>query len=217
MAIKKYHLVLCFAIIFTMAVTMVVVSAPGVAAAPEETAVEEKVVETTEVPMESGTIFNGNGNNLDISKLQTGDIIVTKSWLGYIMPGGWSHSLIYYGYGWCIEANQNGVVWCQASAVRDADTAAIYRVRTSSSVKSAARYFAARQLGKPYDFKWLTWIGGKEVYGSSYYCSELCWASYKAYGVDVDRNPGWSWTYGYNVAPRELCDDYDTYQVAYSS
>ena len=217
MAIKKYHLVLCFAIIFTMAVTMVVVSAPGVAAAPEETAVEEKVVETPEVPEESGTIFNGNGNNLDISKLQTGDIIVTKSWLGYIMPGGWSHALIYYGSGWCIEANQHGVVWCRASAVRDADTAAIYRVRTSSSIKSAARYFAARQLGKPYDFKWLTWIGGKEVYGSSYYCSELCWAGYKAYGVDVDRNPGWSWTYGYNVAPRELCDDRDTYQVAYSS
>ena len=223
MAIKKYHLVLCFALIFTMAVTMVVVSAPGVAAAPEETSVEKDVVETPvlevpeEGPEEAGTIFNGNGNNLDISKLRTGDVIVTKSWLGYFMPGGWSHSLIYYGYGWCIEANQNGVVWCRASAVRDADTAAIYRVRTSSSIKSAARYFAARQLGKPYDFKWLTWIGGKEVYGSSYYCSELAWAGYKAYGVDIDRNPGWSWTYGYNVAPRELCDDRDTYCVAYSS
>ena len=135
-----------------MAVTMVIVSAPGVAAAPEETAVgNDEVVEA--VPEESGTIFNGNGNNLDISKLRTGDVIVTKSWLGYFMPGGWSHAMIYYGYGWCIEANQHGVVWCRASAVRDADTAAIYRVRTSSSIKSASIFFAARQLGKPYDFK----------------------------------------------------------------
>ena len=216
MAIKKYHLVLCFAILFTMAVTMVIVSTPAVAPAPEEPAVEKKLDEA-QVPEESGTIFNGDGNNLDISKLQTGDIILTKSWMGYFMPGGWSHSLIYYGYGWCIEANQNGVVWCRASNVRDANEAAIYRVRTTYSVKSAARYFARRQLGKPYDFKWLTYIGGKEVYGSSYYCSELCWAAYKAYGKDIDRNPGWSWTYGYNVAPRELADDYDTYRVAYSS
>ena len=43
MAIKKFHLVLCFAILFTMAVTMVIVSTPAVAAAPEETAVEKVV------------------------------------------------------------------------------------------------------------------------------------------------------------------------------
>jgi uncharacterized protein YycO len=222
MAIKKYHLVLCFAILFTMAVTMVIVSTPAVAAESEDTAVE-KVVEAPvsevpeEGPEESGTIFQGNGNNLDISKLRTGDIILTKNAVSFFMPGGWTHSLIYYGYGWAIEANAQGVVWCRASAVRGASVAAIYRVRTSSSVKYAARNFAARQLGKPYDFKWLTWIGGKEVYGGSYYCSELCWAGYKAYGVDIDRNPGWSWTYGRNVAPRELADDYDTYRVAYSS
>jgi uncharacterized protein YycO len=216
MAIKKYHLVLCFAILFTMAVTMVIVSTPAVAAESEETAVENEVVEAT-VPEESGTIFQGNGNNLDISRLRTGDIILTKNAVSFVMPGGWTHSLIYYGYGWCIEANAQGVVWCRASAVRGASVAAIYRVRTTSSKKYAARNFAVRQLGKPYDFKWLTWIGGKEVYGSSYYCSELCWAGYKAYGVDIDRNPGWSWTYGRNVAPRELADDYDTYRVAYSS
>ena len=203
-----------------MAVTMIVVSTPVVAASAEETAVEEEPVEIAvqeEEPEESGTIFKGNGNNLPYWKCQTGDIIVTRSKMGYVVPGYWSHCLIYYGSGWCIEANSQGVVWCRASAVRGADVAAIYRVRTSSSIKSAARYFANRQLGKGYDYIWLTYVGGKQVYGSRYYCSELCWASYKAYGVDIDRHPGWSWKYGNNVAPQEIPDDRDTYRVAYSS
>lgn len=57
--IKKIHLVLCFALIFTMAVTMVVMSAQAVTATTtEETAVEnDEVVETPalelEVPSES--------------------------------------------------------------------------------------------------------------------------------------------------------------------
>jgi uncharacterized protein YycO len=220
--VKKYHLVLSFAILFTMAVTMVITSTPAVAAKPEETAVE-KVVEAPveevpeDEPVDSGTIFKGNGNSLRYWYARTGDIIVTRSWMGYAVPGYWSHTLIYYGNGWCIEANTKGVVWCRASAVRGADAAAIYRVRASYSVKSAARYFARRQLGKPYDYRWLTYIGGKQVYGSSYYCSELCWAAYKAYGVDIDRHTGYHWKYGRNVAPQEIADDYHTYRITYSS
>ncbi|MBO8179388.1 MAG: hypothetical protein H0Z19_02760 [Archaeoglobus sp.] len=91
-------------------------------------------------------------------------------------------------------------------------------MKTSSGVKSSAINFAVSKIGLPYDYKWLTYIGGKEVYGSKYYCSELIWAAYLASGgPDIDQNPGWSWRYGYNVAPQELADDRDTYLMSQAS
>ncbi len=117
-----------------------------------------------------------------------------------------------------VEAWKDGVRVVPVSMARNADEVAVYRVSTSSNVKSAAVNWALTKVGYPYDYKWLTYIGGKEVYGKSYYCSELIWAAYKAVGgPDIDQNPGWSWKYGYNVAPQELADDGDTYLVAYSS
>jgi uncharacterized protein YycO len=61
-------------------------------------------------------------------------------------------------------------------------------------------------------------FGGKEVYGNSYYCSELIWAAYLvARGPDIDQHIGYYWKYGFNVTPQEIADDGDTCQVAYSS
>ncbi len=94
------------------------------------------------------------------------------------------------------------------------DTVAILRVQTTDNIRLAAVNFALDQLGKPYDY----WWPSKQVYGSSYYCSELVWASYKAVGgPDIDANPGWSWTYAYGVAPQEVYDDGDTYVIYYHS
>ena len=74
-----------------------------------------------------------------------------------------------------------------------------------------------QQVSKPYDYKWLTWIGGKEVRGSSYYCSELAWAGYKTQGVNIDQHSGFYWRYGYSVAPQEIVADGNTYKIAYDS
>lgn len=38
----------------------------------------------------------------------------------------------------------------------------------------------------------------------------------KIKNIDIDRTPGWSWKYGYNVAPQEIVDDGNTYRVATS-
>jgi uncharacterized protein YycO len=162
--------------------------------------------------------LGNDGNNLDLSKLQVGDLILEYSPdLAWLIPGHWTHTAIYIGNGYIVEANADGVEINPVTNVHGADEAAIYRVYTSSSVKQAAVNFAIQQVGKPYDYKWLTYIGGKEVYGDSYYCSELAWAAYLAAGgPDIDANPGWSWTYGYNVAPQEVADDGDTYLVAFS-
>jgi uncharacterized protein YycO len=168
--------------------------------------------------------WSGNGNNLDLSKLQVGDIIECHGcigWLGNIVAnivGYYHHSAMYIGNGYMVEAWKEGVRVVPVDMVNNADAAAIYRVKTSSATKIAAVNWALTKVGYPYDYKWLTYIGGKEVYGSSYYCSELIWAAYLAVGgPDIDQNPGWSWRYGFNVAPQELADDGDTYLVAYSS
>ncbi len=160
----------------------------------------------------------GDGNNLDFSVLQPGDIIACDDcagWLTAAIPGHYEHVSMYIGNGQMIEAWKDGVRVVSIDMVHNANEVAVERVYTSSSIKQAAINWALTKVGYPYDYKWLTYIGGKEVYGDSYYCSELIWAAYLAVGgPDIDQNPGWSWTYGYNVAPQEIVDDGDTYRVA---
>jgi uncharacterized protein YycO len=166
--------------------------------------------------------YIGNGNNLNLNLLEVGDIIAVSGIFpfntDYVVPGHWSHVAMYIGDGMMIEAWKGGVRVVPVDMVNNADDAAIYRVKTSREVKQAAVQWALTKVGYPYDYKWLTYFGGKEVYGSSYYCSELIWAAYiVAGGPDIDQHPGFYWKYGFNVAPQELADDGDTYLVAYSS
>ncbi|MEB3845275.1 MAG: hypothetical protein LRS48_06340 [Desulfurococcales archaeon] len=156
--------------------------------------------------------------------LKPGDIVIghTPGLVDDIIPGYWTHTglVAYYdpviGDWIVVEAMPgSGVHLVTLSEFLSRyDTVAVLRVDTSDSVRSAAVSFALDQLGKPYDYFWLS----KEVYGSSYYCSELVWASYKAVGgPDLDANPGWSWTYAYGVAPQEIYDDSNTYVIYYDS
>ncbi len=153
-----------------------------------------------------------------------GDIVIGHNSLSsIIIPGYWTHTgiIAYYDY----SANDWVVVeaWDNPSEVRLVylsdflkryDTVAVLRVATSNSVRQAAVQFALQQLGKPYDWHWYS----KHVYGDSYYCSELVWASYMAAGgPDIDANPGWSWKYLNGVAPQEIYDDSDTYVIYYDS
>ncbi|NJE11239.1 YiiX/YebB-like N1pC/P60 family cysteine hydrolase [Thermococcus sp. MAR1] len=154
--------------------------------------------------------------------LVPGDIVIghNPSSDKYI-PGYWTHTGIiayydsYYGEWVVIEAWESGIRMVLLSDfLKRYDTVAVLRVATSDYVRQNAVYFAYQQLGKPYDWGWWT----KQVYGDSYYCSELVWAAYMAAGgPDIDANPGWTWTYLNGVAPQEVYDDGDTYVIYYHS
>ncbi|MFP4142447.1 MAG: YiiX/YebB-like N1pC/P60 family cysteine hydrolase [Thermoplasmata archaeon] len=151
-------------------------------------------------------------NDLDLDKLEKGDIVVVSGGpLSKIVPGRWTHAMMYIGDGEVIESVKDGVEINDAEMINDREKAAIYRVDTDLETKEKAIDFAMDQLGKSYDYTWWS----KDVYDSSYYCSELIWASYYSNGVDIDENPGWSWSYAYGVAPTELADDGDTVRIAY--
>ncbi len=157
------------------------------------------------------------------SGVRPGDIVIGHSsgFFDWIIPGFWTHTgmIAYYDSGigdWIVvESDSQGVhLSTLTEFLSRYDTVAVLRVATTDTVRLNAVSFALAQLGKPYDYFWLS----KQVYGSSYYCSELVWASYKAVGgPDIDENPGWSWTYAYGVAPQEVYDDGDTYVIYYHS
>jgi uncharacterized protein YycO len=156
--------------------------------------------------------------------IMPGDIVIGHNPVSdLVIPGYWTHTglIAYYDYNaddWVvIEA------WDDPSEVRLVylsdflkryDTVAVLRVATTNDVRWNAVLFAYQQLGKPYDWAWWT----KEVYGDSYYCSELVWASYMAAGgPDIGANPGWTLKYLGGVAPQEIYDDDDTYVIYYHS
>jgi len=154
------------------------------------------------------------------SNIKVGDIVIghgTDTVSGAI-PGYWSHVGIVAYY----DSSVNDWIVVEATPERGVSLAtlqefmsryddfAVLRVATTDSVRQAAVRFALSQLGKPYDYALWT----KQVYGDSYYCSELAWASYKAVnGPDIDANPGFSLKYLWGVAPQEIYDDADTYVV----
>jgi len=167
----------------------------------------------------AGDKFGGSYQHPYPSNVKIGDIVIGhSSTTDKIIPGYWTHTgmVVYYSSSlndWIVvEATpENGV---SLTTLREFmsryDDVAILRVATTDSIRQAAVNFALNQLGKPYDYGWWT----KQVYGDSYYCSELVWASYKAVnGPDIDANPGFSWKYLWGVAPQEVYDDGDTYVI----
>jgi len=216
MSLKKYQLILGFAFLFAIAISMVCASVPAAAAVEKNeanvTPLEEPAVAIV------GKNYDGNGNSLNLGLLQLGDIVaVAGVKMGdSLLPGTFSHTAIYVGGGIIAEAMPEGVRQSYTSIIHGASGARIERVSTTSAVKQAAVNHNNAQVGKPYDWIWLTYYGNKNAYSSSWYCSELNWAGYYLNGKDIDKNPGWSWTYGYNCAPQEIVDDADTYFVAES-
>ncbi|MEM2271524.1 MAG: YiiX/YebB-like N1pC/P60 family cysteine hydrolase [Archaeoglobaceae archaeon] len=165
----------------------------------------------------------GNGNEIDLSKLEPGDIIVCRGCTGALISpfmslfGDWHHASMFIGNEKMIEAWIDGVRVVSVDMVRNADSVAVYRVNAPDSVKQRAIEWAMSKLGLPYDFKWITYVGGKEIEGDSYYCSELIWASYLVSGgLDLDHTPAWSWKYGNSVSPDDLANDDDVMLVVYS-
>jgi len=107
----------------------------------------------------------------------------------------------------------------------------LVKVKASEEVKNSAVQFAYAQLGKPFDHDKTQY----QVYGDSYYCSELVWAAYKhATGgengrLDLDSGKwievptpwGEKWLWwtpwtawpGSGIAPNEIYNSHYTYEI----
>jgi uncharacterized protein YycO len=161
----------------------------------------------------------GDGNTLNLSLLQVGDIIMLHGVLpntpATISGYTWEHCAIYIGNSQIVEAWSPAARISPVSIVNTASEAAIYRVKTTDAIKQAAVNFAIAQVGKSYDTQWLIPPGGKEIDGSTWYCSELIWAAYKKQGIELDKYPDYNSKYYYNVAPDELTMTTNVISVAY--
>ena len=159
------------------------------------------------------------------TNVEVGDIVFGHSPdVAWLIPGYWTHVgiIAYYNYSindWeVVEAYYPKVhVVPLRDFMKRYDTFAIARVNAPDYIKYEAVEFALNQIGKPYSFDYFK---KPSVYDSSYYCSELVWASYMYASdgqINLDANPGWSWTYGYAVAPQEIWDSSWTYAIYYDS
>jgi len=145
------------------------------------------------VPASAGG--NGDGSNtLPFTQFESGDMVVTGGTLtghaGEWDAAYWKGSL----YDSCIwSANTQPVNGVQREAPRKYrayDYAyALWVPALSATKRAAARTYCKAQLGEPYD------IGSSKADQSAWYCSKLCWSSYRyTAGLDLDGDGGlWVW------------------------
>ncbi|MGQ4891332.1 MAG: YiiX/YebB-like N1pC/P60 family cysteine hydrolase [Candidatus Njordarchaeia archaeon] len=151
-------------------------------------------------------------------QLRAGDIIIGHyPGQEYTSVGYWSHAgiLLYYdnyiGDWIIVEALYEGVTTNTLTEFmsRYSDVIILRVYGVSSDEAYNAALFAYNRLGYPYDYNGYY----KQVYGPSYYCSELVWAAYYAEtGVDIDAYY-WLPQNWYGVLPFEIVDDADTYRI----
>jgi len=118
-------------------------------------------------------------NNLDLSDLQPGDIILGGN------PGGsygrYTHAGFYIGDGQIVDMYTSSGVY-----VTDVDTyhryvwAAVLRVKASPEVRAAAVDYVKRQVGAPF------FILTPKSDHRLWYCSKLAWYAYYQYGINLD-------------------------------
>ena len=60
-----------------------------------------------------------------------------------------------------IEAWKDGVRIVPVDMVKKASEVGVYRVKTTDTVRINAINWTKTKVGLPYDYKWLTYIGGK--------------------------------------------------------
>jgi len=148
---------------------------------------------------------NGDGSNsLSFAAFDTGDMVVTggtaTGHAGEWDDSYWRGSL----YDSCIwSANVQPVDGVQREAPRKYrayDCAyGIWVPSVRTTKRAAARTYCRSQLGEPYD------IGSSKSNQSAWYCSKLCWSSYRyTSSVDLDGDGGyWVW-------PIDLVNDSQT-------
>lgn len=154
---------------------------------------------------------SGDGaNTLSFSAFDDGDmVVVTGSLTGH--AGEWDetywHGSLYDSCIWSANTTPvNGVQREAPRKYRAYDGAYALWVPTASSTKrAAARSYCRAQLGEPYD------IGSSKSNQSAWYCSKICWSSYRyTAGMDLDGDGGyWVW-------PIDLVNDAQTSIFAYA-
>jgi uncharacterized protein YycO len=118
-------------------------------------------------------------NNLDLSDLQPGDILLAGN------PGGsygrFTHAGFYIGDGQVIDMYTSDGVYVTGVEIYHSYTwAAILRVKTSPEIRAAAVNFAKQQVGAPF------FILAPKYDDGLWYCSKLAWYAYYQSGVDLD-------------------------------
>jgi uncharacterized protein YycO len=118
-------------------------------------------------------------NNLDISNLQAGDIILGGN------PGGsygrYTHAGFYIGDDQVMDMyTSDGVYVASIEAYRDYTWVAVLRVNTSPEIRAAATNYVKQQVGTPF------FILAPKTDDGLWYCSKLVWYAYYRYGIDLD-------------------------------
>jgi len=107
-----------------------------------------------------------------------------------------------------VEGTVKGVVCSSAWYVTGCEEFCVLRVNAPLHIRLNVAWFALNQVGKPCNWNCFQ----KRIYGDSYYCSEIVWASYKASftvagipcGPDIDGTPSWSPLTDWGVSPAEI-------------
>lgn len=138
---------------------------------------------------------NGDGTNtLSFASFETGDMVVVGGTLtGH--AGEWdstySRGSIYDNCIWSANTQPaNGVQREAPRKYRAYDYAyGIWVPTASAAARANARSYCRSQLGEPYD------ISSAKSDQSRWYCSKLCWSSYRyTAGLDLDGDGGfWVW------------------------
>lgn len=124
--------------------------------------------------------FGGKPNNLDLSLLQPGDILLGGN------PGSsyglFTHAGLYVGNSQVVDMYiSTGVYLTEAKNYqRYYNWAAILRVKASPDQKRAAVDYALTQVGKPF------FILAPKKENGLWYCSKLIWQAYLTQGIDLD-------------------------------
>lgn len=118
-------------------------------------------------------------NNLNLSDLQPGDIILGGN------PGGsygrYTHAGFYIGNSQVVDMyTSSGVYVTDVETYRRYTWAAVLRVKASPDVKSAAIDYVKQQVGAPF------FILTPKSDHSLWYCSKLAWYAYYRRGLDLD-------------------------------
>ncbi len=123
--------------------------------------------------------YCGRPNNLDLSLLEPGDILLGGN------PGGsyghYTHAGIYIGSSQVVTMyTTTGIYLEQPEAYRRYNWAAILRVKASPQQKKEAVAYCRSQIGAPF------FILSPKTEDGLWYCSKLIWHAYLKQGIDLD-------------------------------
>ena len=123
--------------------------------------------------------FSSTPNNLDLSILEPGDILLGGN------PGGsyghYTHAGIYIGNNRVVTMyTSTGVYLEPPSAYHRYHWAAVGRVKASPQQKKEAVSYCRSQVGSPF------YILSPKAEDGLWYCSKLIWYAYLKQGIDLD-------------------------------